>query len=73
METVIFDDAFAEGTFRIRSNVGVGALPTRARVQVHRFWSVLALHEWVPRVMDYRSPALFTREEISHMRIWSAG
>jgi len=53
--------------------LGWEALPTRARVQVHRFWSVLALHEWVPRVMDYRSPALFTREEISHMRIWSAG
>jgi hypothetical protein len=25
------------------------------------------------RAMDHRSPALFTRGEISHMRIWSAG
>jgi len=32
-----------------------------------------ALHEGVPRVMDRHSPALLTRGEISHIRIWSAG
>jgi hypothetical protein len=35
--------------------------------------SVLAVHEGVPRAMDHHSPALFTRGEISHIRISSAG
>jgi hypothetical protein len=34
---------------------------------------VLALYERVPRAMDHHSSALFTRGEISHIRIWSAG
>ena len=41
--------------------------------ETHRLWAVLALHERVSRVMAYHSPALFTRGEISHLRIWSAG
>jgi hypothetical protein len=48
-------------------------LPTRARVQAYRLWSALALNERVPRAIDRHSPALFTRGEISHIRIWSAG
>jgi hypothetical protein len=34
---------------------------------------VLTPHEWVPRATDHHSPELFTRREISHIRIWSAG
>jgi hypothetical protein len=41
--------------------------------QAHRLSSVLAVYEGVPRAMDRQTPALFTRGEISHMRIWSAG
>ena len=48
-------------------------LPTPARVQAHRLFSVLALHEGVPRAMDHHSSGLFTRGEISHVRISLAG
>src|ERR1700745_7714 len=41
------------------------------RVQARPF--VLAPHERVPGVMDHQTPALFTRKEISHIHIWSAG
>jgi hypothetical protein len=34
---------------------------------------LLALNEGVPGAMDHHTPALFTRGEISHIRIWSAG
>ena len=36
-------------------------------------WAALVLDESAPRVKDRGSPALFTRGEISHIRIWSAG
>jgi|SRR6516162_8664173 len=38
-------------------------LPTRARVQAHRLFSVLALHERVPRVMDHLLPRCLPAEK----------
>jgi hypothetical protein len=36
-------------------------------------WLAGKKHEQVAGAMDHHSPALFTRGEISHIRIWSAG
>jgi len=60
----------------IRENLSVlpfRHVPIGARVQAHWSSSWLALLKQVPRVMDHQTPALFTRGEISHIRIWSAG
>jgi len=60
----------------VRENLSVlpfRHVPIGARVQAHWSSSWLALLKQVPRVMDHQTPALFTRGEIFHIRIWSAG